>query len=113
MAVLLDNFIGASTQMELEERLRLTELKAREQQMRNPLESLLMKIAKEFSDSEDLSERLQKLYQVRNHRFSQSVDLVLDERLAARVYLTVLASVDVQEELACNGLWFLYRRRNK
>jgi ribosomal protein L16 Arg81 hydroxylase len=64
VAVLLDNFIGASTQMELEERLRLTELKAREQQMRNPLESLLMKLAKEFSDSEDLSERLQKLYQV-------------------------------------------------
>ena len=69
MAVLLDNFIGASTQMELEERLRLTELKAREQQMRNPLESLLLKIAKEFSDSQDLSERLQKLYQVRSAKF--------------------------------------------
>ena len=73
VAVLLDNFIGASTQMELEERLRLTELKAREQQMRNPLESLLMKIAKEFSDSEDLSERLQKLYQVHCNKFSFGV----------------------------------------
>ena len=63
VAVLLDNFIGASTQMELEERLRLTELKAREQHMKNPLEALLLKLAKECSDSQDLSERLHKIYQ--------------------------------------------------
>ena len=35
-------------------------------QARNPLEPLLVKLAREFSDSQDLSDRLQKLYQVRD-----------------------------------------------
>ena len=32
---------------------------------KNPLEPLLVKLAKEFSDSQDLSERLQAMYQAR------------------------------------------------
>lgn len=63
MAVLLDNFIGASTRMEQEEKLEQAELKHREQQMKNPLEPLLLKLAREFSDSQDLSDRLRCLYQ--------------------------------------------------
>ena len=33
-------------------------------QMRNPLEPLLLKLAREFTDSEDLTDRLYTLYQV-------------------------------------------------
>ena len=33
--------------------------------MRNPLEPLLDKLARDFSDDQDLSDRLRKLYQVR------------------------------------------------
>ncbi len=65
MAVLLDNFIGASTQMEIDEKLAHAEQKQREQQMKNPLEPLLLKLAREFSDNQDLSDRLQCLYEVR------------------------------------------------
>ncbi len=32
--------------------------------MHGPLEPLLLKIAKEFTDDDDLTDRLQKLYQV-------------------------------------------------
>lgn len=63
VAVLLDNFIGASTRMEYEAKLEKAELKQREQQMKNPLEPLLLKLAREFSDSQDLSDRLLELYQ--------------------------------------------------
>ena len=65
MAVLLDGFIGASTRIDLEEQLVRADLQQREQQARNPLEPLLLKLAREFSDSEDLSRRLHKLYQAR------------------------------------------------
>ena len=63
VAVLLDNFIGASTRMEMEERLEQAERKQKAQQMKNPLEPLLLKLAREFSDSQDLSDRLQDLYE--------------------------------------------------
>ena len=63
--MLLDNFITASTRMEYEARLEMAEKKQREQQMANPLEPLLFKLAREFSDSQDLSDRLHSLYEVR------------------------------------------------
>uniref|UniRef100_A0A7S0MVB5 EF-hand domain-containing protein n=2 Tax=Cryptomonas curvata TaxID=233186 RepID=A0A7S0MVB5_9CRYP len=63
VAVLLDNFIGASTRMEMDEKLEQAERKQREQQMKNPLEPLLLKLAREFSDSQDLSDRLRCLYE--------------------------------------------------
>ena len=50
--------------MEQEEKLEQAERKQREQQMKNPLEPLLLKLAREFSDSEDLSDRLRCLYEV-------------------------------------------------
>ena len=49
--------------MEQEERLELAERKHKEQQMKNPLEPLLLKLAREFSDNQDLSDRLRDLYQ--------------------------------------------------
>ena len=45
--------------------VRKTEERKRERQMHGPLEPLLFKLARDFTDDEDLSERLQKLYQAR------------------------------------------------
>ena len=47
----------------MEERLEAAERMRQQQQTRNPLEPLLLKLATEFSDSQDLSTMLQKLYQ--------------------------------------------------
>ena len=48
-----------------EERITKAEQQSRDHQTRNPMEPLLMKLATEFSDSQDLSDRLGRLYQVR------------------------------------------------
>ncbi len=64
MAALLDNFISASSQMELEEKLRQAQACVRDRLERNPMEPLLIKLAREFTDNQDLSERLLKLYKV-------------------------------------------------
>jgi uncharacterized protein YecE (DUF72 family) len=62
--VLLDNYIGVSSQRAMRERLERAEAEGRAHESRNPLEPLLMQLAKEFTDDQDLSERLLKLYQV-------------------------------------------------
>ncbi len=64
MAVLLDNFVSASTMIEDEESQILLEEKRRLQLARNPLEPLLKKISKEFVDDSDLSNKLHHLYKV-------------------------------------------------
>ena len=64
LAVLLENFLEASNELEArEERERIVRAE-REQQVKNPLEPLLLKLTKEFSDDQDLSDRLQRLYEV-------------------------------------------------
>ena len=65
MAALLDNFISASSEMELDEKLRQAKECVRDRLERNPMEPLLIKLAREFTDSKDLSDRLSKLYKVR------------------------------------------------
>ena len=47
-----------------DERMEAAARQSRNQQMKNPMEPLLIKLAMEFSDSQDLSDRLYKLYQV-------------------------------------------------
>jgi hypothetical protein len=64
VAALLDNFISASSQMELDEKLQQAEACVRDRLERNPMEPLLMKLAREFTDNKDLSDRLSKLYKV-------------------------------------------------
>ena len=64
MAVLLDNFVSASAKIEDDEKRRVLEEKRRRQQTRNPLEPLLKKLAKEYVDDADLSDKLRCLYQV-------------------------------------------------
>ena len=69
MAVLLDNFLSASTAMEREER-REEQGNAKLQTARDsglyllPLEPLLLKLTRDYVDSSDLNDRLAILYQV-------------------------------------------------
>ncbi len=69
MAVLLDNFLSASTAMEREER-REEQGHAKLQTARDsglyllPLEPLLLKLTRDYVDSADLDDRLEILYQV-------------------------------------------------
>ncbi len=64
VAALLDNFISSSAQIEIEQRLKEAHSCVRDQTERNPMEPLLIKLAREFTDSQDLSDRLLKLYKV-------------------------------------------------
>ncbi len=64
VAALLDNFICASSEMEMEEKLRKARACVRDRLECNPMEPLLIKLAREFTDNEDLSDRLYKLYKV-------------------------------------------------
>ena len=49
-------------QMEVEEKRAATERQLRAKQSQNPLEPLLIQLARDFSDDADLSERLRRLY---------------------------------------------------
>mmetsp|Transcript_52853 Transcript_52853/g.139104 ORF Transcript_52853/g.139104 Transcript_52853/m.139104 type:complete len:648 (+) Transcript_52853:92-2035(+) len=71
--VLLDNFIAASSRMALEKKLMDAQMQKNEQQMKNPLEPLLLSLAREFSDDQDLSDRLQRIYQLLDHDNSGGV----------------------------------------
>ncbi len=64
VAALLDNFISASAEMELDEKLQQAKACVRDHLERNPMEPLLIKLAREFTDNQDLSDRLLKLYKV-------------------------------------------------
>ena len=62
--MLLDNFVTASAKIEEDENHRELEEQRRRQQARNPLEPLLKKLAKEYVDDADLSDKLHRLYKV-------------------------------------------------
>ncbi len=64
VAALLDNFICASSELEMEEKLIQAQACVRDRLERNPMEPLLIKLAREFTDSQDLSDRLSKLFKV-------------------------------------------------
>ncbi len=84
MAVLLDNFVTASSMIEEEENQRILEEKRRRHLAKNPLEPLLQKIAKEFLDDSDLSNKLSHLYKVAP-RGVASLQRALGSRCEARV----------------------------
>jgi hypothetical protein len=64
VAALLDNFITASSEMEMEEKVLQSKALVLDRLERNPMEPLLIKLARDFTDSQDLSDRLLKLYHV-------------------------------------------------
>ncbi len=66
--VLLDNYIDSSAQIAAAEQLERAELAGEGGHARGPLQPLLMRLACEFTDDQDLSDRLLKLYQARGAR---------------------------------------------
>jgi hypothetical protein len=64
VAVLLDNFVSASAHIDVLEQRMSQEEKRRRQETRNPLEPLLRRLAREYIDNADLSNRLSRLFQV-------------------------------------------------
>ncbi len=73
VAALLDNFICATSEIEAEEKLLEADLCVRDRLERNPMEPLLIKLAREFTDSQDLSDRLMKLYKVSSGNYSDPI----------------------------------------
>uniref|UniRef100_A0A7S0MCA4 Ion transport domain-containing protein n=1 Tax=Cryptomonas curvata TaxID=233186 RepID=A0A7S0MCA4_9CRYP len=63
VAVLLENFVSTSTRMDEEEQVERAVEQARENELRNPMEPLLVQLLREYSDSADLSKRLSILFQ--------------------------------------------------
>ncbi len=64
VAVLLDNFVSASAHIDALEQRSFQEEKRRRQETRNPLEPLLRRLAREYVDNADLTDRLGRLFQV-------------------------------------------------
>ena len=62
--VLLSRYLGAHAELDAKDQAGGPEARQGVQQMKNPLEPLLLRLARQFTDDQDLSERLQKLYRV-------------------------------------------------
>ena len=62
--VLLSRYLGAYAELDAEEQAHRPGPRPAVQEMKNPLEPLLLRLARQFKDDQDLSERLQKLYRV-------------------------------------------------
>jgi hypothetical protein len=68
VAVLLDNFIQASAKIEQDDQDDSIRQQRAASRMRYPLDPLLEKLSKDFSDDADLSVRLLHLFKVLSHR---------------------------------------------
>jgi len=64
IAVLLDNFLTASNDMKTEEKLRAIQQNQSQKHVKNPLDPLLLKLAKEYTNEAGLSTILQDLFKV-------------------------------------------------
>ena len=73
---MLDNFICASSEMEMGEKLLKARACVRDRLEHNPMEPLLIKLAREFTDSQDLSDRLLKLYKVHRRDLFGGTEIV-------------------------------------
>ena len=78
MAALLDNFISASSEMDMEEKVKQAQAFVRDRMELNPMEPLLIKLARDFTDSQDLSDRLLKLYKVSRLVFLRFMHCFID-----------------------------------
>ncbi len=72
MAVLLDNFLSASNEMKKEERAKQLQESKSQKHLKNPLDPLLLKLAKEYTSDANLSEILQDLF--KEHSFGLDVN---------------------------------------
>jgi hypothetical protein len=66
IAVLLDNFLTASNEIKLSERLKIIRENQSQKQVKNPLDPLLLQLAKDYMNDAGLSAILQDLFRVQN-----------------------------------------------
>ena len=64
IAVLLDNFLSASNEMKVAERLKLIQHNELQKQVKNPLDPLLLKLSKDYTNDAGLSDLLRDLFKV-------------------------------------------------
>ena len=64
IAVLLDSFLTANKSIKDEEIMRKLKEHQLQKQLKNPLDPLLLELAKEYLNDVDLSARLHRLFQV-------------------------------------------------
>ncbi len=65
IAVLLDNFLTASNEIKLSERLKVIRDNQSQKQVKNPLDPLLLQLSKDYMNDAGLSAILQDLFRVR------------------------------------------------
>jgi hypothetical protein len=63
-AVLLDSFLSASNEIKLAERLKTIQVNELQKQVKNPLDPLLLKLSKDYSNQAGLSAILRDLFKV-------------------------------------------------
>ena len=64
IAVLLDNFHSANKQLKVNKTMETMRQIQREKQLTNPLDPLLLRLSKDFTDEADLSKRIKELFKV-------------------------------------------------
>jgi hypothetical protein len=64
IAVLLDNFLSASNEMKVAERLKAIQVNELQKQVKNPLDPLLLKLSKDYTNQAGLTEILRDLFKV-------------------------------------------------
>ena len=64
VAILLDNFLAASNALKMEKELRVIQRKQTRKQLKNPLDPLLLRLSKDYTNEADLSKRLRELFKV-------------------------------------------------
>ena len=67
IAVLLDNFLTASNEMKLAERLQDIQVNELQKQLKSPLDPLLLKLSKDYTNQAGLTDMLRNLFKVGQH----------------------------------------------
>ncbi len=62
--MLLDNFLSASEAMKAEEYKRMIKVKQVEKHFKNPLDPLILRLSKDYTNDADLTARLEELFKV-------------------------------------------------
>ena len=72
IAVLLDNFLAASNAMKVEKELRIIQTKQTKKQLRNPMDPLLLRLSKDYTNETDLSKRIRDLFSASKPKLSMA-----------------------------------------
>jgi hypothetical protein len=89
IAVLLDNFLAASNELKQEERLKAIQVSELQKQLKNPLDPLLLKLSKDYTNQAGLTDMLRNLFKVGQPTMKQNSLCGLPPVVRTSVGLTV------------------------